>query len=212
MIKRICYLLSSILFLSLGLTILNTYRATRDYRYSSIEPLPAQTVGIVFGAQVRRNGSLSPVLADRVDAAIELYRKQKIKQILMSGDNSSVDYNEVEAMKRYALSKGIPESVITLDHAGFSTYESCYRAKAIFNIAQAVIITQNYHVPRAVYSCRKLGITAIGYGTPDWSRYSDFMLRAQPREFLAQIKAAWQLNITHPLPTYLGNKETLNSN
>src|SRR5687768_8525328 len=119
--------------------------STRSFRYSSPEKIPSQQVGIVFGAQVRKDGSLSPVLADRVQASIELYNKGKIATILMSGDNRVANYNEVEAMKNFAVAKGVPAEAIVLDYAGLSTYDTCYRAKAIFGLEKAILITQNYH-------------------------------------------------------------------
>jgi vancomycin permeability regulator SanA len=108
-------------------------------------------------------------------------------------------------MQRYAQELGIPAEHITLDYAGFSTYESCYRARAIFGVEQAVLVTQRFHMPRALYTCRQLGIDAVGLGTPDWKSYHGVLiLRYTVREVLATLNAVWQVHITRPLPTYLG--------
>lgn len=182
--------------------------ATRPYRYYNPDDVPEKRVALVFGAGIRQDGSPSAMLADRVQAAIALYEAGHVRKLLMTGDNSSVYYNEVVAMQRYAVAHGVPMEDITLDYAGFSTYESCYRAREIFGVEHAILVTQNYHLSRAVYTCRRLGIESIGLGTPDWGVYP---LRAVSfytlRETLATFKALWQLHVTRPLPTFLGPYE-----
>jgi vancomycin permeability regulator SanA len=144
------------------------------------------------------------MLANRVESAVELYQNGRIHKLLMTGDNSTISYNEVMAMKQYAHNLGVPTQDITLDYAGFSTYESCYRAHKIFDIHRAVVITQNYHLPRAVYTCRQLGLKAVGLGTPDGEIYGlRGMLPYLLREVLANVKALWNIHITRPLPTFL---------
>jgi len=182
---------------------------TMSFRYSRLDDVPSRPVALVFGAGVRADGTLSPMLQDRVDAAVALYKRGTVKKLLMTGDNSSVDYDEVSNMKRNAVSQGVPEGDIVLDYAGFSTYDSCYRAKAIFGVTDAVLVTQSYHLPRAIYTCRKLGVTGVGIGLADWRKYPARMVEYQMREFGSTIKALIQLNITHPLPTFLGAKETI---
>ncbi|MEG4445567.1 ElyC/SanA/YdcF family protein [Microcoleus sp. AT9_B5] len=178
---------------------------TSKYRYSDIANVPAEPIAIVFGAGVWEDGTPSPMLADRVQAAVDLYKAGRVDKLLMTGDNSTVDYNEVQAMQDYAEAQGVPINNIVLDYAGFSTYESCYRAKEIFGITQAVLVTQNFHLARAVYTCRRLGIEAIGLGTPDWGKFRQKgMIRYSFREFLAVIKALWEVRVTRPEPTFLG--------
>ena len=182
--------------------------ATRAYRYSNPDDVPEKRVALVFGAGIRQDGSPSAMLADRVQAAIELYEAGRVRKLLMTGDNSSVYYNEVVAMQRYAVAHGVPIEDITLDYAGFSTYESCYRAREVFGVERAVVVTQNYHLSRAVYTCRQLGVEAIGLGTPDWGVYSPRVMSFYTlRETLAIFKALWQLHITRPPPTFLGPYE-----
>ncbi len=181
---------------------------TRNQRYTDLTAVPTEPVALVFGAGVRQDGTPSPMLADRVQTAVQLYEMGRVRKILMTGDNSHVEYNEVATMQRYAVDRGVPSSDITLDYAGFSTYESCYRARVIFGVERAVLITQQFHLPRAVYTCRQLGIEAIGLGTPDWETYSSKVMSFYTtREFLATLKALWQIHITRPLPTFLGPYE-----
>ena len=179
--------------------------ATSGYRYDDPTAIPPAQVAIVFGAGLGPNGQPSPMLADRVRTAARLYQLGRIRKILMTGDNSRIEYDEVSAMRRYAVELGVRPGDITLDYAGFSTYESCYRARAIFGVTQALLITQRYHLPRAVYTCRDLGVEAFGLGAPDWGAYgASVMLPYTSREVLATIKALWQVHIVRPPPTFLG--------
>ncbi len=159
-------------------------------------------VAIVFGAGVRPNGEPSSMLADRVDAAVDLYRAGKVQRILMTGDNSSLDYDEVTAMKRRAVEQGVPASQINLDYAGFSTYDSCYRAKAIFGIENAVLVTQSYHLPRALYLADSFGIKATGLkaGRAEYPRQEFYNIR----EAAAEVASWYEVNLIRPLPRFLG--------
>ncbi len=186
------------------------YAKTRNFRFDNADNLPDQKVAIIFGARIYSNGSLSPFLKDRIDGGIELYQRGIVQKLLMSGDNHTKGYDEVTAMKNYAISKDIPDDKIVLDYAGFSTYETCYRTKVIFGLNSAILVTQDYHEPRAIFTCRKLGVDATGFGQPDWSRYPDVMPRTMFREYLAHIKMYIDLYITKPLPTFLGKKEHIN--
>ncbi len=178
---------------------------TRQYRYEQTTAVPREQVALVFGAGVRPDGRLSRMLADRVTAAVDLYVQGRVDKLLMSGDNSHAEYDEVTAMKRYAVERGVPEDDITLDYAGFSTYESCYRARAIFGVTRVILVTQRYHLPRAVYTCRQLGIDAVGIGTADWGVYREtLLLNYTAREVLATLKALVDVHLTRPLPTFLG--------
>lgn len=178
--------------------------ATRPYRYEHLSQVPACRVAVVFGAGVR-NGTPSPMLADRIMAGVRLYQNGQVQKILMTGDNGQVNYDEVTVMKRYAVAHGVPAEDITLDYAGFRTYDSCYRARDIFGVTEsAVLVTQRYHLPRAVYTCRHLGIDAVGLGLPDWEVYPRVMTKYSIREVLATLKALSELYLTHPLPRFLG--------
>ena len=181
------------------------YAVTYGDRYREIEQVPPQPIAIVFGAGVWEDGSPTPMLADRVQAAIDLYKLGRVQKILMTGDNFHPDYNEVKAMASYAEKQGVPLTDILLDRAGLSTYDSCYRAQTLFGIQQAVLITQRYHLPRAVYTGHKMGIQAVGLGTPDWGTFrNDSMTYYTFREFIAVVKALWQVQVTRPQPTVIG--------
>jgi len=126
------------------------------------EVTPSERVAIVFGAQIYSNGRLSAMLQDRVDTAIELYQTGKVDKLLMSGDNRFEDYNEPASMMAYAIEHGVPAEDIQPDYAGRRTYDTCYRAKAIFQLKSAVLVTQNFHLPRALYTCHHLGVEGVG--------------------------------------------------
>jgi vancomycin permeability regulator SanA len=202
-------LISGLLLVALPLMlVLYVYWATRDLRFSDPRQVPSKSVVIVLGAEVRPNGQLSPMLAARVQQAVEVYRLGRVQKILMTGDNSRTDYDEVTAMKRYAIELGVPAEVIHLDYAGFSTYESCYRARAIFGIRDALVVTQGFHLPRAVYTCAHLGIEVVGLETNDQGMYSARTMRRHvAREILATGKALWNVHLRQPLPTFLGKYE-----
>ncbi len=191
--------------------------ATSAYRFDDVGSVTPHTVGLIFGAGLV-NGKPSPALAERVQGGVALYRASKIQHLLMSGDNSASNYDEVSAMRDYAISLGVPAAAITRDYAGFSTYETCFRAREIFGVADAVVVTQDYHLPRAVYTCRSLGIDAVGLAIPDWrhhperstTRYTATQkIRYTLREWLAVGKAFAQLHLTRPAPTFLGAFEGL---
>lgn len=158
-------------------------------------------VAIVLGAKVLGNGSPSTVLADRLDTGIELYKSGRVKKLLLSGDHGQTNYDEVNNMRRYAISKGVPEEDIFMDHAGFSTYDSMYRARDIFLVNKAVIVTQEFHLPRALFIARSLGLDAKGV-TADKRKYVGAGYLSF-REVFARTKAFLQLSI-RTKPKYLG--------
>jgi SanA protein len=206
MFKRIVKLFSIILFVCifLGLLILIIPRfVTAAYargKVFTVSDVPVRRVAIVFGAGLYRNGSATPVLADRVTAAANLFFAGKVEKLLMSGDNRFVDYNEPEAMRKLAVSLGVPNDAIVLDYAGRRTYDTCYRAKAIFKVDQAILVTQAFHMPRALYLCNRLGVDAIGVES-DLRTYSKFSLLSwNARELFATTAAIWDVNIGHPVP------------
>ena len=167
-------------------------------------------VAIVPGAGLNGKGYPSLFLRERLDGAIALYRAGKVDGLLLSGDNHVGSYNEPAAMRAYALSHGVPAGAITLDYAGFDTYDTCFRARRIFGVQSAVVVSQSYHVPRAVYLCRSAGIDASGLGVPDWGQIpSSKMAYYQAREVLADVKAVWDADVTHPAPRYLGAHQRL---
>lgn len=156
----------------------------------------------VLGAAINSDGTPSKMLKNRLDLAIKLYKEGVAPKLLFSGDDGQVVYNEVSAMKNYAVDMGIPKEDIFLDHAGFSTYESVYRAKYIFDVKSMVVVTQKYHLYRALYGCNKLRINALG-AAADQKIYRGQETR-EAREVLARDKdlIKW---IFKPQPTFMGD-------
>ena len=174
----------------------------------SATDVPVRRVAIVFGAGLWRNGSPTPVLADRVSEAAALYFAGKVEKLLMSGDNRFVDYNEPEAMRQLALSLGVPDQAIVLDYAGRRTYDTCYRAKAIFRVDQAILVTQAFHMPRAIYICNLFGVASVGVQSDLRDFRKSSLLYWNARELFATVSALWDVNIGHPLPV-LGKQEPI---
>jgi len=157
---------------------------------------------LVLGARVWDSGQPSGVLKDRLITGVAAYEAGASDRLLMSGDHGQEDYDEVNAMKDYALEQGIPSENIFMDHAGFSTYESVYRARDIFQVQTVLIVTQEYHLYRALYIARALGLNAYGVAA-DLHSHSG-MLRFDVREVLARFKD-FIYTLIQPLPTYLGS-------
>jgi vancomycin permeability regulator SanA len=187
--------------------------ATQALRYDAAaineDKLPKRAVAIVFGAGVLPDGEPTPYLKRRLDTAAELFHAGKAQRLLLSGDNSSSHYNEPVAMKRYALSLGVPEDRIVLDYAGFNTYDSCYRAKVIFGVQEATLVTHDYHLPRAILTCKGLGVKSIGVAARNAGKAGrDFSINYVVREFASTDKAALQI-MFKPNPTVLGKPELI---
>ncbi len=158
---------------------------------------------IILGAGVRMDGNPTKMLADRLEVGVALYKKGAAPKILLSGDNGKIEYNELKAMRKYVVDAGVPEKDIFMDYAGFSTYESMYRAKAIFCVKRAVVVTQKYHESRALYVGEKLGISVCGV-TSDQETYHA-QINRDVREIIARDKDFIQC-IFKPEPTYLGEQ------
>lgn len=163
---------------------------------------------IVLGAKVNNNVP-SPMLNDRLDTAVQLYQKGVAPKIIMSGDHGQKDYDEVNVMKEYAINNGIPSENVFMDHAGFSTYESIYRAKEIFKAQKIVIVTQEYHLYRALYIANSLGLEAYGIKA-DKEPYAGQTYR-EIREILARDKDFVKC-IFKVKPTYLGEDIPVSGN
>ena len=168
----------------------------------SVEDAPVCDAVLILGAKVYEDGSPSPSLADRLDRAIELYRLGKAPKIIASGDHGTEEYDEVNGMLDYLLDHGIPREDIFLDHAGFNTYDSLYRARDIFCVKSLLISTQDFHIGRSVYIGRRLGLDAWGVPMPDREAYR---LYNYLRESLARVKAVLETDILRRQPRYLGN-------
>ena len=198
--------LSCVLFGStVGLRAVSALQARGDiYNLSAV---PNRPVAIIFGAQIYANGSPSPMLADRVKVGAALYQAGKVKALLLSGDNHIDGYNEPEVMRQYALSLGVPDSALVLDYAGFRTYDSCYRARDVFKVSSAILITQAYHLDRALLICQSLGIDSVGVAA-DVMRPTGYEIRSLLIGELREIPAT-TLSVVDLLrgkkPTFLGD-------
>ncbi len=162
---------------------------------------------IVLGCLVRSDGSPSHMLEDRLKQGVSLYSLGAAPKLLMSGDHGTVEYDEVDAMKRYAVDAGIPSADVFMDHAGFSTYETIYRAKEVFGAKKVLIVTQQYHLYRALYIARSLGVDAYGVGA-DYRQYSGQFSR-DVREVLARVKD-FGMCLLQPESTYVGDAIPIN--
>lgn len=196
----------TILIISITISIVNSYK---KYIYS-IEDMPSGNDAIiVLGAGVRKDGTPSDILSDRLQTSLEVFESRLGNTFILSGDHGSEEYNEVRAMKDYIMNGNIDERLIFMDHAGFSTYDTMYRANEIFKVDKAIIVTNEYHLPRALYIARKLGIEA--YGVKSDKREYQLMDSYKKREILAQLKDFFYVNILKPEPKFLGKSIPVNS-
>jgi len=177
------------------------YAWTRVYIYNDTADIPNAEVALIPGAAILEDGALSSIFIDRVDIAIKLYEAKKVSKILVSGDNSTDSHNEVNPVRLYLISKGVPDQDIFLDHAGFDTYSTMYRARDIFGVSSALVTTQSFHLPRATFIARMLGIKAYGVNAD----IGHILFRNYVREFFANEKAMFDL-IFNRKPKYLGDK------
>lgn len=177
-----------------------THQASRD-RMFTVESAPKRPVALVLGAEIYPNGVPSPFLKGRLDLALALYREGKVEVLLVSGDNGTQAYNEPTGMRNYLISAGVRPEHVVADFAGFDTYDSCVRAKEIFGVPELTIVSQSYHLPRAIATCRAVGVDAIGVGDESvragHRRTWDYGVR---REVLANVKAGWDI-LTRREPT-----------
>ncbi|MBA4083552.1 MAG: hypothetical protein C0493_01165 [Kytococcus sp.] len=164
-------------------------RASEDHVYTA-EDAPHRSVAIVLGAGLDAEGEPTPFLAARLDIARDLYLDGTVDAILVSGDNRTHSYDEPTAMRDHLVDAGVPRERVVRDFAGRDTYDTCVRARRIFEVPDAVIVSQGYHVPRAVAVCRAVGLATVGVGDETMRRYSGPWRSGQQREYLANVKAA----------------------
>lgn len=209
-------LIASAVFVVVGIVTvlcLNAYvkNKSQEFIISPDEALQLENNDciLVLGCLVRQDGSPSLMLGDRLETGMELYEKGVAPKLLMSGDHGQKGYNEVGAMKDWAIDRGAESEDVFMDHAGFSTYESMYRAKEIFGVKKAVIVSQEYHLYRAVYIARALGIEA--YGVPAGNRIYSGQTYRNVREGMARAKD-FMMTVFKPEPTYLGDTIAVSGN
>lgn len=195
----------------LSITIINKYVYSKysDRIKTSIIEIPSEEpprIAIVFGAGVKKDGSPSDVLYDRVLTAVEIYQAGRVKKLLMSGDNPNPEYNEPAAMKKIAVELGVPESDIVLDLAGHRTFDTCQRAKEIFEVEKAILVTQEYHQARSLYLCNNLGIESIGITANKRVYFGQG--NGSFRESLSVVNAWFEMNVIS-VKTIQGQKEQI---
>ncbi|MFG3180613.1 SanA/YdcF family protein [Streptomyces nigra] len=179
-------------------------RLATDGRLRTAADVPRTDVAVVFGAGLW-DGEPSPYLAHRLDTAARLYRAGRIEVVLVTGDNSRKDYDEPDAMRAYLVRHGVPDARIVSDYAGFDTWDSCVRAKRIFGVDDAVLISQDFHIRRAVALCQEAGVTSYGVGVA--ARHDVTWYYGGVRELFAAGKAAFDA-VVEPDPRFLGRRET----
>ncbi|HTK59989.1 MAG TPA: ElyC/SanA/YdcF family protein [Candidatus Baltobacteraceae bacterium] len=176
---------------------IRTFVSTVDAISLTAEDAPEAPVAIVFGAGLRRDGKPSDVLRDRLSVAAELYKIGKVKRILVSGDNRFENYNEPQAMNDALVEDfGVDPGAIAIDYAGRRTYDTCARAQAIWGIEQAILVSQKYHLPRAIWTCERLGIRSSGVSASlqPYVKETSFVLREIP----AILRAWWDVYVVPP--------------
>lgn len=176
-----------------GISTMDSLRETQDEKADAV---------LVLGAKVRENGEMSAMLKERVDYGIEVYQRGLAKKIIMSGDHGRKEYDEVNTMKNYAVEHGVPSEDIFMDHAGFSTYESMYRAKEIFQVERVIVVTQKYHLYRAIYDAKAFSMKVTGIACDQAVYHGDTYRKL--REVLARVKD-FGYTILKPEPTFLGD-------
>lgn len=170
----------------------------------SAAKVPSCRVALILGARVHKDGSLSKTLKSRVDTGIDLYRSGKAQKLLMSGDNRFIRYNEPRRMREYAIAQGVPPEDVAMDFAGRRTYDSIYRARVIFGQSKLIVVTQRFHMDRALFLCKELGVTGYGVVAPNGT----LDLRNDLREFPASAGALVDVYIHRPSPI-LGKPESV---
>jgi SanA protein len=173
---------------------------TKAYIYNDVMAAPSAEVVLIPGAAIFADGTLSSIFMDRADLAFKLYEAKKVSKILVSGDNSTLSHNEVNPVRLYLISKGVPDQDIFLDHAGFDTYSTMYRARDIFGVTSVLIASQSFHLPRAVFIARQLGMKAYGVNAD----VGNILSRNYGREVFADEKAVLDL-LFNRKPKYLGD-------
>jgi len=191
--RKIILLILAVLFFSSIILLINlrVFWQSRGLIFENIENAPSKQTALILGARVLSNGKMSDILSDRVKSALELYDNGKVKKILVSGDHGRIKYDEVNTIKKYLLENGASPEDIFLDHAGFDTYDSLYRAKEIFKVDSVIIVTQKFHLPRSIYIGKSLGIESYGF-VADKQKYLG-MQRYKLREILARVKAFFNI-------------------
>jgi SanA protein len=177
-------------------------------RVYSVEAAPREGAAVVFGAGLTRSGQPTPILRDRVETAAQLYLAGKVQKLLMSGADRSDLRSEPEAMRDYAVTLGVPAEAIVLDYGGSRTYDTCYRARAIFGLDSAILVTQGFHLPRALFLCNALGVKAVGVQAANRRYWPVMLFIWNLREQFAAAGALVDVYLSRPVPV-LGSPQPM---
>lgn len=200
--------LAGLLFVGISNWVIISKEKPKIVSVSEIAPMDADCI-MILGAGIRYDNKPSQILKDRLKVGIQLYEAGIAPKILVSGDHGRVGYDEVGVMKQYLIDAGIPSEDIFMDHAGFSTYESMYRAKEIFGVERMAVVTQEYHLYRALYICEQFGIEAVGVPSDLWNYRGALFLNL--REAAARDKDIFTC-LFKVKPTYLGETIDIHGN
>lgn len=203
--KIVIFFLGTFLFIILSILISNQYviNTTQPYLFNTVQQIPKNNVGLVLGTSSGlSNGRPNLYFTYRIDAAAQLFKAGKVKHLIVSGDNHIKNYNEPEEMRLALIAKGVPDSCITMDFAGFRTLDSVVRCQKVFGQSKFTVISQQFHNQRAVFLARQKGLDAIGFNAQDVSK--NMALRTRIREPLARLKAVIDIFILNKEPHFLG--------
>ena len=202
--RALAFSICILLAMSVAVLVIDKYVEQKGMEFIvGPNDVPKADAILVLGAYVTPDGTVSSMLYDRLTVAQEIFQMSKAKKLIVSGDHGRKDYDEVNAMKKFLMDRGISDQDIFMDHAGFSTYESLYRARDIFQVKKVIIVTQEYHLMRAVFIARELGIEAYGVAS-DKHDYGQVMGLYKVREIAARNKDFLMAKIVKPKPKYLG--------
>ncbi|ODU57033.1 MAG: hypothetical protein ABT01_02815 [Clostridium sp. SCN 57-10] len=206
--KPLCITLAALLALGAGaaggvLAINAHVRAQAAPYFVAAETAPVCDAILVLGSMVYRGGTPSPILTDRLEHGLALYRAGKAPKLLVSGDHGTAEYDEANAMRDWLVARGVPPEDVFMDHAGFNTYDSMYRARDVFAVKTMLVVTQEFHMSRSLYIARALGLEAYGVAAPDLALYN--MRYNNLREALARVKSFLETDVLHRKPKYLGD-------
>jgi SanA protein len=206
--KVIIIIFAAAAVLILAATLLINWRVVHIARssvYSSYMDIPAKKVGLLLGtSKYMRDGDINPYFYNRIESAVVLYKLGKIRYIIASGDNSKHEYNEPRQMFEALVEYGVEKQAIYLDYAGFRTLDSIVRCKEIFGQNSFIIITQDFHIHRAIYLAKKYSLDAVGFSARDVSGWGNAKILV--REYLARVKAFLDINVLKKQPKFLGEK------
>lgn len=208
-LKKVFLFLLVVLGVGLLLIIgLNSYieRQTHSRIYTHVDSLPQFNTVIILGASVHSDGKLSPILQERVDTGLSLYRDGKVKRFLLSGDNRTSDYDEVNSMRNYLMKRNVPDSLIFVDPAGIDTYDSMYRSSAVFEVQDAIVVTQQFHLPRTLFIATQLGLDYYGFPAEAIGHKTETSLIR--REKIANFKALYEVLVQQKPASVVENKSS----